>query len=129
MILSEISYNLLQIIAISIFGIVFGFFETITNLTYLITGNYGLPRLQHGKEIPADASDAIVVHKMIQMMLLGIFLLIISFISLSVAPQLFIVGAVLIFVNGTIDFAKFRKKDIFIVWCLISIFCVVSVII
>ena len=123
-----VTLNFFQIISIGLFGIVFGLFETITNLFYLITDNYHLPRLQHRRELPTDADDVVVLHKMIQMLIFGILLLMISLISIFIAPQLFIVGAVLIFLNGLIDYAKFQKKNMFIVWSTITIFCIVSLI-
>ncbi len=81
-----VTLNLFQIISIGLFGIVFGLFETITNLFYLITDNYNLSRLQHGRELPTDVDDVVVLYKMIQMLILGILLLIISLISIFIAP-------------------------------------------
>jgi hypothetical protein len=121
-----IALNPFQILSIGIFGIVFGFFEVVTNFFYLITKNYDLPRIQDGKELPKDTDDAVVFHKVIQMLLLGILLVIISLVSIFIAPQLFISGAVLIFLNGLIDYTKFQKKNMLILWSAIAVFCTIS---
>jgi hypothetical protein len=115
------------VIGIGLFGYIFGTFETSTNLLYLITKNYDLPRKQHGKELPVNVTDDEVFHKVVQMLCLGIFLLIISILSSIFAPQLFIVGATAIFLSGMIDYSKFRKSDMLIIWIAIStIACVFS---
>ena len=117
--------NPFQIISIGIFGIVFGFFEVLTNFFYLVTKNYDLPRLQHGKELPIMPDDTVVYHKVIQMLVLGILLVIISLVSILISPQLFISGAALIFLNGLIDYSKFQKKNMFILWSTIAVFCTI----
>ncbi|MFX1507858.1 MAG: hypothetical protein ACFFDC_17355 [Promethearchaeota archaeon] len=117
----DVQLSVFQLISIGLFGFIFGTFETSTNLLYLITRNFDLPRKQHGKELPADPTDFEVFHKIIQMLSLGILLLLISIISLVIAPQLFIIGASAIFLSGLIDYSKFRKKDMFIIWIVISI--------
>lgn len=125
--MSIVELSIFQLIGIGLFGFVFGTFETSTNLLYLITKNYNLPRKQHGKELPANVTDAEVFHKVVQMFCLGIFLLIISILSSVIAPQLFIVGATAIFLSGLIDYSKFRKNNMLIVWIVIStIACVFS---
>ena len=92
-----------------------------TNLFYLINRNYDLSRKQHSKELPLNATNAQVVHKVIQMLILGVILLIVSFISSITLPQFFVIGAAFILMNGLIDYAKYRKKYIAIIWTLISI--------
>ena len=119
--MSYVELSVFQIIGIGLFGFIFGTFETSTNLLYLITKNYNLPRKQHGKELPTDVTNSEVYQKVIQMLCLGIILLVISILSLMVAPQLFVVGATAIFLSGLIDYAKFRKKDMLIIWSVISI--------
>jgi len=110
-----------QFISIGLFGFVFGVFEMTTNLFYLINRNYDLSRKQHSKELPLNATNAQVVHKVIQMLILGVILLIVSFISSITLPQFFVIGAAFILMNGLIDYAKYRKKYIAIIWTLISI--------
>lgn len=119
--MSSIELSIFQIIGIGLFGFIFGTFEASTNLLYLIIKNYNLPRKQHGKELPIDVTDSEVYQKVIQMFCLGIILIIISIMSLVVTPQLFIVGATAIFLSGLIDYSKFRKKDMLIIWIVISI--------
>ena len=119
--MSYVKLSVFQIIGIGLFGFIFGTFETSTNLLYLITKNYNLPRKQHGKELPTDVTDSEVYQKVIQMLCLGLILIVISIFSLVVAPQLFIVGATAIFLSGLIDYTKFRKKDMLIIWIVISI--------
>jgi len=110
-----------QFISIGLFGYVFGVFEITTNLFYLINRNYDLSRKQHSKELPLNATNAQVIHKVIQMLILGLILLIVSYISSITLPQFFVVGAAFILMNGLIDYAKFRKKYMVITWTLISI--------
>jgi len=110
-----------QFISIGLFGFVFGVFEMTTNLFYLINRNYDLSRKQHSKELPLNATNAQVVHKVIQMLILGVILLIVSFISSITLPQFFVIGAAFILMSGLIDYAKYRKKYIAIIWTLISI--------
>ncbi|MFW9903304.1 MAG: hypothetical protein ACFFFH_03150 [Candidatus Thorarchaeota archaeon] len=116
----NVQLSVFQLISICLFGFVFGTFETSTNLLYLITRNFNIPRKQHGKELPVDPTDIEVFHKIVQMLCLGIILLNISILSLVIAPQLFIIGAAAIFLNGLIDYSKYRKKDIFVIWIVIS---------
>ncbi|MFX1423407.1 MAG: hypothetical protein ACFFB2_13895 [Promethearchaeota archaeon] len=126
MIVSELST--FQVVGIGLFGFIFGIFEASTNLFYLITKNYDLPRRQHGRELPNNVTDVIVLRKVAQMFFLGIFLLFVSFISITIAPQLFTVGASAILISGLIDYSKFRKIDILIVWISIAtIACLLSV--
>ena len=117
----NVQLSVFQLISIGVFGFLFGIFETSTNLLYLITKNFELPRKQHGKELPENATDNEVFHKIIQMLFLGIILLSISVLSVVIAPQLFIIGAAAIFLSGLIDYSKFRKKDMLIIWFVISI--------
>ncbi|MFX0124565.1 MAG: hypothetical protein ACFFAE_13115 [Candidatus Hodarchaeota archaeon] len=122
-----VELSIFQLISIGLFGFIFGIFETSTNLLYLITKNYNLPRKQHGKELPVNVTDAEIFHKVVQMLCLGIFLLIISILSSVIAPQLFIVGATAIFLSALIDYSKFRKNDKLIVWTIISVIaCIFS---
>ncbi|UCG01880.1 MAG: hypothetical protein JSW11_20030 [Candidatus Heimdallarchaeota archaeon] len=124
-----VELSIFQLVGITLFGFIFGIFETLTNLLYLVTKNYDLPRKQHGKELPVNVTDDQVFHKSLQMLCLGIFLLIISILSSAIAPQLFIIGGAAIFLSGLIDYSKFRKRDMFIVWIAISIIaCVFSLI-
>ncbi|MFX1516815.1 MAG: hypothetical protein ACFFC6_10920, partial [Promethearchaeota archaeon] len=116
-----VELSIFQLVGIGLFGVIFGTFEASTNLLYLITKNYNLPRKQHGKELPVNVTDSEVHHKVIQMLCLGVFLLMISVLSLVVAPQLFIVGGTAIFISALVDYSKFRKKDMFIIWIGISI--------
>jgi hypothetical protein len=117
----DVELSIFQLISIVLFGFVFGTFETSTNLLYLITKNFDLPRKQHSKELPRDATNSEVFHKVVQMLCLGIILLSISILSLVITPQLFIVGATAIFLSGLIDYSKFRKKDMLIIWVVISV--------
>jgi hypothetical protein len=116
----DVQMSVFQLVSISVFGFIFGIFETSTNLLYLITRNLDLPRKQHSRELPREATDIEVFHKIVQMLCLGIILLSFSVLSIILAPQLFIVGAAAIFLNGLIDYSKFRKKGIFIIWFVIS---------
>ena len=123
----NVELSIFQIIGIGLFGFVFGGFETTTNVFYLLTKNYDLPRKQHGRELPADVTDPEILHKVVQMLSLGIILLVIATIAIVIAPQLFVVGAAAIFVNGLIDYSKFKKRDILILWITIaSIACIFS---
>ena len=117
----NIEMSIFQIMSIGLFGLIFGSFEASTNLFYLITKNYDLPRKQHSRELPENVSDAEVFHKVVQMFCLGIILLLISIISITIDPQLFIVGAAVILVNGLIDYSKFKKIDMLIVWIVIAV--------
>jgi hypothetical protein len=117
----EYKISIFQIIGIFGFGFFFGILETITNAFYLLTKNYDLPRRQHSKELPDIATDTQVFHKVIQMLFLGIFLFIVACISVIVSPQLFVVGAAGIFFNGLIDYSKFRKRNMLILWCFFAI--------
>ncbi|MFX1284644.1 MAG: hypothetical protein ACFFB5_13375 [Promethearchaeota archaeon] len=119
----NVELSIFQIISIGIFGFIFGLFEMMTNGLYLLTKNYELPKKQHGKELPADASTSEIKHKVIQMMILGIFLVIIAIIATVISPQLFVVGATAILVSGLIDYGKYRKKDMFIVWIGLASIC------
>ena len=97
-----VDFSVFQLISIGLFGFIFGIFETSTNLFYLISKNYTLPRKQHSKELPRNATDAQVLHKVIQMLILGLILLFVSLMSSMIAPQLFTVGAAFILINGLI---------------------------
>ena len=112
-----------QVISIGLFGFIFGGFEATTNLFYLITNNYELPKKQHGKELPLNVTEAEVLHKVVQMFSLGVVLLLTAIIGIVIAPQLFVVGAAAIFVSGLIDYGKFKKKDMLIVWIIIATIC------
>ncbi|MFX0185799.1 MAG: hypothetical protein ACFE95_22165 [Candidatus Hodarchaeota archaeon] len=116
-----VKLSIFQLITISLFGFIFGGFEVTTNLYYLLTKNYDLPRKQHGKELPNNATQEEVEHKVLQMFVLGIFLLLIACISVIIAPQLFVVGATAILVSGMIDYSKFKKNEILIVWIVITV--------
>ncbi len=113
--------SLSQIINIGLFGFVFGFFETITNTYYLLTDNLKLSRLQHGRELPRQVNDRTVRHKVVQMLILGLLLQVIAVISIFITPQLFIVAIALIFLNGLIDYGKFRQKETLLLWSVISL--------
>ena len=113
--------SIFQIISIGIFGLFFGLFETITNFLYLLSNNKKYSRLQHGKELPTQAEERIIERKVMQMLLLGILLLSITYASLVIAPQLFVVGSVLIFLNGLFDYSRYRKKDFLLLWTIIAI--------
>ena len=119
-VMAIVELSIFQLIAISLFGFIFGGFEVTTNLYYLLTKNYELPRKQHRKELPDNATQEEVVHKVLQMFILGIFLLLIAFISIIIAPQLFVVGGTAILVSGMIDYSKFRKNDMLIIWIAIA---------
>jgi hypothetical protein len=119
-IMAIVELSMLQLITISLFGFIFGGFEAITNTFYLLTKNYELPRKQHSKELPSNATQEEVLHKVFQMLVLGIFLLLIAFISIIIAPQLFVVGAAAILVSGMIDYSKFKKNGMLIVWIVIT---------
>ncbi len=124
--MTELHISLLQGVSIGLFGFTFGIFEILTNAYYLLTNNLRLPRIQHGRELPFQVEDNVVRHKIIQMLVLGILLLIIALISILIIPQMFIVGSALIFLNGLLDYGKFRKKDSFLLWSaitLISLIC------
>ncbi len=127
--MTEFQLSLLQGVSIGLFGFVFGFFELFTNAFYLLTNNWNLPRRQHGKELPSQVNDQIVRHKVIQMLVLGFLLLSISLVSILFIPQLFIVGTTLIFLNGLLEYGKFRKKDAFALWSTISLISVILLII
>ncbi|MFX0152201.1 MAG: hypothetical protein ACFFAJ_15550 [Candidatus Hodarchaeota archaeon] len=113
--------SVFQLIVISIFGFIFGGFETTTNMFYLISRNYRLPRKQHSRELPENATQEEVLHKVVQMLILGVCLLILAFISIVIAPQLFVVGATAILVSGMIDYSKFKKNEMLVIWILIAI--------
>ncbi len=113
--------SIFQIISIGLFGFIFGTFEALTNLFYLLTKNYDLPRKQHSKELPINVTDDEVLHKVFQMFILGIFLLLIAVVSITIAPQLFIVGAAAILVSGLIDYTRFGKFDMLVVWIVIAV--------
>ncbi len=115
--------TIFQAISIYLFGFIFGGFETTSNLFYLLTKNYDLPRKQHGKELPANVTEAEVLHKVVQMFSLGIILLVTAIFAIFIAPQLFVVGAAAIFLSGLIDYSKFKKKDMLIVWIVIATIC------
>jgi hypothetical protein len=115
-----VDFSVFQIISIGLFGFILGIFETSTNLFYLISKNYVLSRKQHSKELPRNATDAQVLHKIIQMLILGLILLFVSLMSSLIAPQLFTVGAAFILINGLIDYSKFRKKNMIIAWAVIA---------
>ncbi|MFX0087627.1 MAG: DUF6442 family protein [Candidatus Hodarchaeota archaeon] len=119
-IIEFVDVSFFQLFSISIFGFIFGLFEASTNLFYLINKNYTLSRKQHGKELPRNATDTQVFHKVVQMFILGIILLFISLISSIIAPQLFTVGAAFILINGLIDYSKFRKRNMIITWTVIA---------
>lgn len=113
--------SIFQIISIGLFGFIFGTFEASTNLFYLLTKNYDLPRKQHSKELPINVTDNEVFHKVFQMFVLGTSLLLIAVISITIAAQLFIVGAAAILVSGLIDYSRFRKFDMLVVWIVIAV--------
>ncbi len=115
--------SIFQIISIGIFGFIFGLFETITNLFYLLIKNYNLPKKQHAKELPIDVTETKIIQKVVQMLILGVTLVITAIIATIIAPQLFVVGATAILMNGLIGYSKYRKNDIFIVWIVIAIIC------
>ncbi|MHA2100129.1 MAG: hypothetical protein ACW99A_15750, partial [Candidatus Kariarchaeaceae archaeon] len=102
--MASTNLSIFKIISIGLFGLFFGLFETFTNLVYILTNNYRWSRLQHGKEIPIQAEDKVIKRKVVQMFLLGIMLLSITYISLLISPQLFVVGSVLIFLRINTDF-------------------------
>lgn len=112
--------SIFQVLSIGIFGFLLGSFETTTNLFYLLTKNYDLPRKQHGKELPDNATEAQILHKVVQMFGLGLILLMTATIAIIIAPQLFIVGATAIFVNGLIDYGKFKKSNMLGIWAIIA---------
>ena len=113
--------SIFQLISIGLFGLVFGLFETFTNFFYILTNNYNWPRIQHGKELPYQAEDKVIRRKVIQMFLLGIMLLTITLISILIFPQLFIIGSVLIFFNGLLDYTKYRKNNFLFIWSTIAV--------
>ncbi len=113
--------SLFQTISIGLFGLVFGLFETLTNIYYLLTNNYKWPRLQYGKELPPQAEERIIKRKIVQMLLLGVLLLSITYVSIMISPQLFVIGSVLIFFNGLIDYSKYQKRNFLIIWTTIGI--------
>ena len=113
--------SIFQLISIGFFGFIFGLFETTTNFFYLLTNNKKWPRLQHGKELPPQAEERLVKRKVMQMLLLGILLLSITYISVLISPQLFVVGSVLIFANGILDYGKYRNENFLLIWTMISI--------
>ena len=119
--MDALNLSIFQIIGIGIFGLFFGIFEIFTNSFYLLTKNYRWSRLQHGKELPDQAEDKVIERKIVQMLLLGILLLSITYISVSISPQLFVVGSVLIFVNGLLDYSRYRKKNFLLIWSMIAI--------
>lgn len=123
LIMINIELSIFQIISIGLFGFIFGGFETTTNVFYLLTKNYDLPRKQHGKELPVDVTEAEILHKVVQMLSLGIILLVTAIIATVIAPQLFVVGATAILVNGLIDYGKYRKNDMLAVWIVIASIC------
>ncbi len=116
-----VDFSVFQLISIGFFGFIFGIFEASTNLFYLISNNYTLPRRQHSKELPRNATDIQVRHKVIQMFILGIILLFIGLMSSIIAPQLFTVGAAFILINGLIDYSKFRKRNMIFTWTVIAL--------
>jgi hypothetical protein len=118
--MTDMQISLLQGVSIGLFGLFFGLFEVLTNAFYLLTNNMRFPRIQHGRELPSQVENHVIRHKTIQMLILGFLLLIIAFISILFIPQLFIVGSALIFLNGLLDYGKFRKKDAFLLWSMIS---------
>ncbi len=113
--------SIFQIISIGIFGLIFGLFETITNFLYLLSNNKKWPRKQHGKELPPQAEERMVKRKVMQMLLLGILLLSITYVSLVISPQLFVVGSVLIFFSGLLDYSKYHNRNFLIIWIMIAI--------
>lgn len=116
------SLSALQILSIGLFGFFFGGFELISNILYLITRNYDLPRKQHGKELPTNATNTQVHNKVRRMFILGLTLLVISFVSITIAPQFFILGGAAIFLNGLIDYNYFKKEKMLFVWIIIAVF-------
>ena len=119
--MDSINLSMFQIISIGLFGLFFGVFETFTNFFYILTNDYRWPRIQHGKELPYQAEDKAIKRKVVQMLLSGILLLSITFISLIISPQLFVVGSVLIFFNGLLDYSKYRNKNFLFIWTFIAI--------
>lgn len=115
-----VELSIFQLISIGFFGIFFGIFETSTNFFYLVSRNQTLPRKQHSAELPNNATDTQVFHKVVQMFLLGLGLVIISLISSLIAPQLFTIGAALIFLNGLIDYSKFHNARMMLIWTFIA---------
>ncbi|MHA1940661.1 MAG: hypothetical protein ACW97P_02910 [Candidatus Hodarchaeales archaeon] len=120
--------TLFQTISVGLFGIIFGIFETFTNLFFLIKRDFRFSRIQHGRELPKEASDRMMYRKVIQMLILGILLLLISFVSILIAPQFFVIAGVLIFLSGLLDYSKYRKSKFFLIWGVIAILCVLSAI-
>ena len=125
--MSALNLNQFQILSIGIFGLFFGLFETSTNFFYLVTKNYKWSRLQHGKELPFDAEEKVVIRKVKQMLILGILLLFITLLSISISPQLFVVGSVLIFLNGLLDYSKYQNTMFFIIWTVIAISSIILI--
>ncbi|MHA1975602.1 MAG: hypothetical protein ACW98I_01745 [Candidatus Hodarchaeales archaeon] len=123
MTITEITFS--QAVNIGLFGFIFGGIEILTNAIYLLTNNLKLARIQHGRELPSDVNDKIVRHKVVQMLFLGLLLLLIAIISTLMTPQLFIIATALIFLNGLLDYGKFRKIDMFLLWSLITVISIV----
>ncbi len=124
--MDHIRLTIFQVLSIGLFGFLFGLFETFTNLTYILKQDLRFARLQHGKELPKEASDHMVYKKMVQMMILGILLLCLSFTSILFAPQFFTVAGVLIFLSGLLDYSKYRKNEFFVIWIVIAVMCIIS---
>ncbi len=58
----NIEMSIFQIMSIGLFGLIFGSFEASTNLFYLITKNYDLPRKQHSRELPENVNYPALKH-------------------------------------------------------------------
>jgi len=117
--------TLIQVVNIGLFGFLFGIFETFTNTFYLFTNNLTLPRIQHGRELPAGAEDKVVRRKVIQMLVLGILLITIALLSVLITPEFFIIGVALIFLNGLLDYGKFRKINALVIWNTLSVISII----
>ena len=118
MVFPQVSF--INVLSIGFFGFVFGAFETTTNLIYLVTRNYSLSRRQHGFELPNDVTESEVRIKTTQMFCLGIFVLVIATISLLVNPLFFILASGALCVSSLIDYLRFRKSGIMVMWLILS---------
>ena len=111
-----IQLTVFQIFTIGLFGFFFGLFEFSTNFYFLLKRDLRFSKIQHGRELSGEATDSMIYRKMIQMLILGILLLCVSFISVLIAPQFFTIAGGLIFLNGLIDYSKYHKNEYFIIW-------------
>jgi hypothetical protein len=117
MIIHNISF--IDIFNIGIFGFVIGAFETTTNLVYLLSNNYILSKKQHRMELPDEVTDTEIRTKVIQMFCLGISLLLIATVSLLINPLYFVLASGVLFASGAIDYLRFRKSRIFLIWLVV----------